>query len=78
MVSPFNVPDTAIDGGGTGFTVIENVTGLLPQLRFAFAFAMTVIVALIGLLPLLIQVNAGISPFPLAAKPIQGVSLVQV
>ena len=38
----------------------------------------TVIVATIGVALVLMAVNVGISPVPLAARPIPGVSFVQV
>jgi hypothetical protein len=38
----------------------------------------TVIVEVITVCPLLMAVNDGISPVPLAGKPIDGLSLVQV
>jgi len=37
-----------------------------------------VMVPLIGVLPLLLAVNAGMFPVPVAASPIEGLELVQV
>ncbi|MNG27172.1 hypothetical protein D3C84_1122610 [compost metagenome] len=45
----------------------------LPLLKVG----VTIIVATIGVVPLLIAVKEGISPFPEAANPIEVVSLVQ-
>ena len=59
---------------GVGFTVIVNVTGVPAQ---PFAEGVTVTVAVTGALVVFVAVNAVISPEPLAAKPIEGVSFVQ-
>lgn len=59
---------------GVGFTVIVNVlTGPVHPL----AVAVTDIVAVTGVVPLLVAVNAGIFPEPLVPKPIFAL-LVQV
>lgn len=60
---------------GEGFVVIVNVFGIPSQ---PFNFGVTLMVATIGEFPLLMAVNAGISPTPLEAKPIAGLSLVQL
>lgn len=52
-----------------------NDTGCPGQL---VAEAVTVIVAVMGALPVLIAVNDGIFPLPLAAKPIDGALFVQL
>lgn len=51
---------------GAGFTVIVNVVGVPVQ---PLAVGVTVMVALMGELPVLVAVNAGMVPFPLAARP---------
>ena len=58
-----------------GFTVILKVSGVPSQ---PFACGVTVIVAVIGALLELVAVNAEIFPFPLALKPIEVLSLVQL
>ena len=60
---------------GIGFTVIENVSGVPVQVK---CVGVTVIIAVTGVLPVLIAVNAPMFPVPLAAKPIEGLSLVQL
>ncbi len=60
---------------GVGFTVIEYVNGVPMQ---ALAVGTMVIAALIGAIPLLVAVNAGISPIPLAARPMAVLLLVHV
>jgi hypothetical protein len=60
---------------GAGFTVMVNVFGMPLQ---PFAAGVTVIVALIGAVPLFTAVNAGISPVPDAARPMEGVLFVQL
>jgi hypothetical protein len=57
-----------------GFTVIVYVDGVPGQL---FAVGVTVIVAVIGVIPALVAVNEGTFPFPLAASPMAVLLLVQ-
>ncbi len=59
---------------GVGLTVMVKVDGVPKQ---PFAFGVTIIVAFIGVNPVFIVVKFGILPFPVAAKPIDGVSFVQ-
>lgn len=60
---------------GDGFMVIVNVLGNPLQ---PFKLGVTVMVAIIGFVPLLTAVNTGISPDPLAPIPIVGLLLVQL
>jgi hypothetical protein len=60
---------------GLGFTVIVNVCGVPGQ---EFPVGVTVIVAVTGVVPALVAVNAAIFPEPLAANPIEGSLFVQV
>lgn len=57
-----------------GYTVIVNTIGI-P--KHPLAEGETVIVAITGTVPVLVAVNEGRSPVPLAASPIDGVLLVQ-
>lgn len=59
---------------GVGFTVMVNVEGVPAQL---LADGETVIVAVTGAIPLLMALNAGISPVPDAASPMLGVLFTQ-
>ena len=43
----------------------------------SFAFGVTIIVDITGVIPVFIVVKLGILPLPVAAKPIEGVSFVQ-
>jgi hypothetical protein len=64
---------------GLGFTVIVKVTGVPGQLCVPASFnGVTVIVAVIGELVLLVAVNDGMLPVPLAANPIDVFELVQL
>ncbi len=45
--------------------------------RHPFAFGVTVIVAITGVIPVFVVVKLGILPLPVAARPIDGVSFVQ-
>ena len=60
---------------GVGLTIIVNVVGVPEQ---PFKTGVTVIVAVIALVPALIAVKAAILPEPLAAKPMLGVLFVQL
>ena len=60
---------------GDGFTVIVKDNGTPVQ---PLAVGVTVTVAITGAVPLLVAVNDPIFPDPLAARPIDGVSLIQV
>ena len=60
---------------GDGFTVMVNDFGGPSQ---PFNFGVTVMVAIIGVLPELRAVNAGISPTPVDAKPMVELVLVQL
>lgn len=59
---------------GVGFTVMVKVIGVPGH---PFAVGITVIRATTGAAPRLVAVNGGISPVPEAARPIDGVVLVQ-
>ena len=61
-----------------GFTVIVNVCDIPSQLISSVNNGVTTTVATIGSVPVLIAVKDGKSPDPVAAKPIAGVSFVQV
>jgi hypothetical protein len=52
-----------------------NVRGVPGQ---PFTVGVTVMLATIGVVPLLIAVNAGISPTPLSPNPMVGLVLVQL
>jgi len=76
MLNPLHI--TTSDGTltvGVGLTVILYVELFPTQL---FAVGVTVIVADIGLVPVLVAVNDGMLPEPLAAKPIAVLEFVQV
>lgn len=60
---------------GEGFIVIVNVLETPGQ---PFTLGVTVMVATIGVVPLLIAVKAGIAPTPLAPIPIVGLVLLQL
>lgn len=60
---------------GLGFTVIVNVIGVPTQ---PLAVGVTVIVATSGPLVALVVTNGGISPVPLAARPIAVLLFVQL
>jgi hypothetical protein len=60
---------------GDGFTVIVKVV-IVPG--HPFIDGVTVMVAIIGFVPLLMAVNWGISPIPLAPIPIAGLLLIQL
>jgi hypothetical protein len=60
---------------GVGFTVIVNVVVVPVQPLYT---GVIVIVAVTGLTPGFSAVNEAIFPVPLAARPIDGVSLVQL
>ena len=63
---------------GAGFTVIVKVSELPAQICVPFTYcAVTVMVAVIGVLPVLVAVKTPILPVPLAAKPIDGLLLLQ-
>lgn len=59
---------------GLGLTVIVKVSGVPRQ---PFTVGVTVIDAVTAVVPEFTAVNVGISPFPLAARPMEGVSFVQ-
>ena len=58
---------------GVGFTVMVYVEGVPGQ---PLAVGVTVIVAVIGAVPALVAVKAGVLPVPLAARPIAALELV--
>lgn len=60
---------------GVGFTLIVNEVGVPGQ---PFAVGVTVIVAVTGFVPLLVPVKEPMLPFPLAARPIEGVLFTQL
>ncbi len=60
---------------GPGLILIVNETGI-P--KHPFAAGVTVISAVTGRLVLLVAINEGILPVPLAARPIEGSEFVQV
>ena len=60
---------------GVGFTVMVNVAGVPTQAPKA---GVTVIVATTGAVPVFTAVKDAILPVPLAAKPMEGVLLVQL
>ena len=59
---------------GVGFTVMVKV---IAGPTHPFAVGVTVMVATTGAVPVLVAVNDGMFPAPLAAKPIEGVLLTQ-
>jgi hypothetical protein len=62
-----------------GFTVMVNVDAIPTQLTPLFVnVGVTVIVATTGVVVLLVAVNVGIFPVPLAAMPIDGALFVQL
>ena len=64
---------------GVGLTVIVNVIGVPTQLTPPLVYVgVTVIAAVTGALVALVAVKLAILPVPLAAKPIDGVLLVQL
>jgi hypothetical protein len=65
----------AVGAAGGGFTVIVYEFGVPAQ---PFTVGITVMVAVTGLLPVLVAVNASTLPVPLATRPIDGSELVQV
>jgi hypothetical protein len=60
---------------GAGFTVTINVAGVPVH---PFADGVIVIVAVIGVVVALVATNEGMSPDPLSASPMAGLSFVQV
>ena len=60
---------------GVGSTVMVNVTGVPLH---PFATGVTVIVAVTGVVPVLVAVNAAIFPVPLAPRPIDVLLFVQL
>ena len=63
---------------GIGFTVIVNVIGVPGQVTPLVKFGVTVMVATCGVVPALIVMNEAILPAPAAARPIDGLLLVQL
>ena len=64
---------------GVGFTVMVNVCGVPLQSTPSFEYTgVTVMVATTGVNPAFVAVNEAMLPVPLAASPMEGVSLVQV
>ena len=62
-----------------GFTVMVNDIGVPTQLTPAFTnVGVTVMVAVTGAVPVLVAVNDGIFPAPLAANPIDGALFTQL
>jgi len=64
-----------IVGTGLGFTVIVYADGVPVQL---FTVGVTVMVAMMGEVPVLVAVNEGIFPVPLKASPNAEFELVHV
>ena len=62
---------------GEAYTVILKVIDV-PEHPSELFCGVTIILALTVVLPVFVAVNEGISPVPLAGKPMDGVSLVQV
>lgn len=60
---------------GIGFTVIVNDLAVPGQ---PFLTGVTVMVATVGMVPVLLAVNETISPVPLAAKPMEVLSFAQL
>ena len=63
------------DVTGNGLTVIINVSGVPGTLLI---YGVTVIVAIAGMVPVLVAVNDGRFPVPLAPNPIDVLLLVQL
>jgi hypothetical protein len=63
---------------GIGLTVIVNAFDTPLQVAPLLVTGVTVIVAVWAVVPLLMAVNEAMSPVPLAARPIEVLSLVQV
>lgn len=64
---------------GRGLTMIVKVRGVPEQVSpLLKKDGVTVMVAVIGADPLLVTVNAGMFPVPEAARPMEGVLLVQL
>lgn len=64
---------------GDGFTVMVNILDVPKQVLPPFVNdGVTVMVAVTGMVPLFVAVNAPIFPEPLAAKPIDGVLFTQL
>ena len=60
---------------GVGFTVMVKETGAPGQ---PFAVGVTVMVAITAVVPPFVAVNEAMLPLPLAASPMDGVSLIQL
>ena len=60
---------------GVGLTVMVKETGVPSQLLI---LGIIVIVAIIGVFPVLVAVNEAISPIPLAAKPMAVLLFIQL
>jgi len=69
-----NVCAATVSTVGVGFTVMVNVSGVPVQ---PLAEGVTVMVAVIIVVPMFVAVNEAMSPFPVAANPIEGVLFVQ-
>lgn len=63
---------------GVGLTVIVNVLVVPAQGAPLVKVGVTMIVAVTVVVPVLVAVNEAMSPDPLAARPIEGVLLVQL
>lgn len=63
---------------GVGATVIVKISGVPVQVTPLVYAGVTVIVAVTGVVPVLVAVNDGRLPVPLAARPIDGVLFVQL
>ena len=63
---------------GDGFTVMVNVCDVPVQVIPSVTLGVTVMVAVTGVLPVLIAVKVDISPVPIAASPMEGLSFVQL
>jgi len=69
-----NVWSVTVATVGVGFTVMVNVSGVPVQ---PLADGVAVMLAVCIVAPVLVAVNAGMSPFPFAASPMEGLSFVQ-
>jgi hypothetical protein len=72
------VGDTFRVGVTNGLTVMVKVCGVPEQVGEKPSVGVTVIVAVIGVVPLLVALKVAILPVPLAAKPIAVLLFVQL
>ena len=84
MIGVFAEPEQIVcervfaDAVGDGLTPIKKFFGLLLQAGTVLLTAVTVMVAVARLLPVLMPVKEAILPVPLAANPIEVLLLVQL